>query len=377
MRTTLGRRPAASEPARIYLHVGTPKSGTTYLQSRMVANHQELAAQGVLWPGPGWGRHVNAVRELVDLPKDRALDPEGRWASLAERARSWRGRAVVVSMEWMGSLRPHQVRAAVESLGPDRVEVICTARDLMRNFVAQAQEMAKNYRTWTWDQIEREVREGREGPAGRAFWAQQDVPRVLDLWAAQIPRDRIHLVTLPPPGGPREVLWERFCSVLGVDGSGFAEATASNDSLDVVSTALMQRLNVAAAEAGLPLPVYKRTLHRRVATQILGPRRDRSRPLGMSASMADFLSERSAEMVAELRQSGVDLVGSWEDLVPTGVPAGSTPGEVSDAEMLDLCVAVLVEQGVASDARIQELEAEVRELKAGSESGADPQAPGK
>jgi len=46
----------------IYLHIGTPKSGTTYLQSRMEANRERAREQGLLWPGPRWGVQVEAVR---------------------------------------------------------------------------------------------------------------------------------------------------------------------------------------------------------------------------------------------------------------------------------------------------------------------------
>ncbi len=36
---------------RVYLHVGVPKSGTTFLQASLTANRKALRAAGVLYPG--------------------------------------------------------------------------------------------------------------------------------------------------------------------------------------------------------------------------------------------------------------------------------------------------------------------------------------
>ena len=47
----------------VYLHIGTPKSGTSYLQDICLLNRERLAADGVLWPGREWGDQVRAVQE--------------------------------------------------------------------------------------------------------------------------------------------------------------------------------------------------------------------------------------------------------------------------------------------------------------------------
>lgn len=338
-----------SSTPTVYLHIGTPKSGTTYLQSRFSANHELAAQQGLLWPGPSWGRHVSAVRELKKLPDGAALAEDGAWSRLAAEARAWDGRAVLISMEWMASLTPHQIAVAVESLAPARVEVIATARDLLRSFVAQAQEMSKNYRVWPWAQIVDEVRNDTGGPAHRTFWRQQDLPRILERWSAAVPADRIHLVTVPPAGSDPGILWDRFCSVLGIDGAGFAAPTTANESLGVVSTVLMQRLNTVAAARDLPHPVYKRVLHSGVGVDILSPRRKEEAAIALSDDMDAFLRERAEGLVADLRGLGVDLVGEWEDLIPTRRLEGRRPEDVTDSELLQLALETLVTLGVARD----------------------------
>ena len=42
-----------SQPRRILLHIGAPKTGTTYLQDRLDLNSRELARHGVHVPGRG------------------------------------------------------------------------------------------------------------------------------------------------------------------------------------------------------------------------------------------------------------------------------------------------------------------------------------
>src|SRR5680860_325882 len=100
----------------IFLHIGTPKSGTTYLQSRMVANHEQAQEQGLLWPGPAWKAHVEAVGELRRLQQGGQLDPEGPWLRLAREVREWSGPRALISMEWLAACPPHQISAAIESL---------------------------------------------------------------------------------------------------------------------------------------------------------------------------------------------------------------------------------------------------------------------
>lgn len=339
----------------VYLHVGTPKSGTTYLQSRFVVNHRRAAAQGLLWPGPSWERHVAAARELRRLPDGEQPSRGGPWDKIAQEALGWGGESVLLSMEWLVRLGPHQARAAVDSLRPARVEVICTARDLLRSFVAQGQEMAKNYRTWPWSRIVDEVLGDQGGPAHRTFWRQQDLSTILRRWSDVVGAERTHLVTVPPPGAAPEVLWDRFCAVLGIDGSGFAQPERANESLGVVSTVLMQRLNVVAAAQGLPHPVYDRALRHGVAVDVLGPRRTQEEPIGVSEELEAFLRDRAGRMVKDLQGLGVQLHGDWADLLPRQPGPGRRPEEVTEAELLELALESLAALAVSSSEEIDRL----------------------
>jgi hypothetical protein len=356
-----------AEAPTVYLHIGLPKSGTTYIQSRFHVNHRAAAAQGLLWPGPSWGVHVSAARELRNLKPGDRPDPDGAWATLARSARQWEGSGVLISMEWLSGCTGSQIAAAIQSLAPSRVEVVCTARDLLRSFVAQGQEMTKNYRSWTWDQLVTEVRDDIDGPAAQTFWRQQDLPMILGRWAEYVSPERIHLVTVPPQGSDVQLLWDRFCSVVGVDGSGFEDAKDSNPSLGAASTSLMQRLNAVAADQSISHPQYKQVIHRSIAREILAPRRAQESPIAVGAEMDGWLRERAVRLVSETQALGVDLVGEWTDLEP-GVPMdGRSPDQIADSELLELCLETAVTLGVKQQAEIDRLRAANQELRAGVE----------
>jgi hypothetical protein len=351
-------------PPTLYLHIGTPKSGTTYLQSRLEANHQHAAAQGLLWPGPQWGVQMRAVDELRRLGKGARLPQDGDWQRLVEVLRTSRADRAVVSMEWMASLTPYQVRMAMESIGADRVEVICTTRDLLRSVVAHWQETTKNYRTWGWEQFVRELVD--EEPGGRAqqvFWRQQDVPAIIRRWSRHVPVERFHVVTVPPSGADPEILWARFCSVVGLEGSAFQPPQDTNTSLGVVSSALMHRVNVAAKRQDVAHSAYKAVLHRRLARDILAAHQDREAPITVDPETESWVRERAKRLIHELTESGVDIVGDVHELSPGATVRGRTPSEVSEAELLELCTDALVTLGIRQRDEIAALTEDNRRLR--------------
>jgi hypothetical protein len=353
----------ADGPSTVYLHIGTPKSGTTYLQSRLDVNRKRAAKQGLMWPGPRWGVQVEAVRELRGLETDASLAPTGPWMSLVDAVHAWQGPKALISMEWMAGCSSSQIAAAVESLAPARVEIICTSRDLLRMFVAQWQEMTKNCRPWSWQQFVEEMVGDTPGLASQRFWTQQDVPVILSRWAEQVPWDRFHLVTVPQPGAGSEVLWERFCSVLGLDGSTFEQPPRTNESIGVVSASLMHRVNLVALERKVDRVDYQRVLHRRVADEVLAPLREREGPIAVSSDVDAWIRKRAVEHVNDLRALDLHVVGDLDDLLPGEPLEGREPSDVSDTELLDTAVEALVSFALAQDATAKALREENRLLR--------------
>ena len=324
---------------RLFLHVGTPKSGTTFLQSVWWANREPLLEQGLLLPGRGVNHHywascvVRGGRQLDNIPD------AGRtaWDELIAEVVAHDGDALI-SHELFSPAPPERAAAALRQLEEvaAEVHVVLTARDLVRQIPAEWQQRTKHGRSQTYaaflDQIRTEE--------STNFWRVQDVPRVLRRWGNGIPPERVHLVVLPPPGGPKSFLWDRLCELTGVDGTGMAErATRSNESLGLVEVETLRRLAGSLQEQGVPKST-RRLLKDFVAEQIL--RTGEPEKIVVPADAYPWVVERAEQMVEELDGQGYDVVGDLAGLVPSAEPlAGRAAADVSDREVADAAVAAL------------------------------------
>lgn len=337
-------RRGRSSPPIVYLHVGCPKSGTSHIQARLSANPDEAARQGLYWPMP-WSRQVRAVRDVRSTSVDDELPPEEGWSELCREILAWDGGAALVSMEWLAALRPRQIKSCIAALEPARVEVVCTARDLGRTLPAHWQESTQNKKTWTWEEFVAAVTSDPDvrHPAKAEFWSQHDVPMVLRRWSTAVSMSRIHLVTIPPAGAPAEVLWERFTSLLPIDGSRFLPPDRHNSSLGVVSASLMRRVNEETRDRDIPKATYERYFKQMLAKQVLAHESETEDPIAVAPDVQAWLHRRGDSLIQELTELPVHVVGSLDDLVPHPTPSqGRTPDEVDDGELLATAVSALV-----------------------------------
>ena len=266
----------------VFLHVGLPKSGTSYIQKTLSANRETLEAAGLLFPGSAWVHQVRAVQDVRQMhvaPGKRRL-VAGAWNRLVAQVASWPGDAII-SMEWLAAASPEHIRAMVEDLSPARVQVIFTVRDLARTVPAAWQEFMQNREEWSWEEFLESVVSDERAPGSpsRRFWSQQDLAELLGRWTSVVPATDVHVVTLPHPGAGQGVLWQRMCTVLG---TGYEEVRlgglGSNTSLGLESAELMRRLNRVARQEGLRESLYNQAFKHGMAKRVLaaGGRRSRS-----------------------------------------------------------------------------------------------------
>ena len=103
-------------PRRVVLHVGAPKTGTSFVQDRMFRSREQLARMGTLYPADRFDAHFLAALDLMELPWG-GLEKEagGRWDRLAAEVRGWSG-DVVISHEILATASREQVARALSSL---------------------------------------------------------------------------------------------------------------------------------------------------------------------------------------------------------------------------------------------------------------------
>ena len=160
-----------------------------------------------------------------------------------------------------------------------------------------------------------------------------DAQDVVARWSTGVPLERIHVITMPRPDAPRDEIWRRFASVLGIDPSAAtAEAEPSNTSLGPTEVEVLRLVNAALPS---DFPRWHRTGVARdvLANRVLNPLSAGGRLELRDDLQAEVLA-RAERAHALLPTLGCDVVGEMDDLsVDATRLAGSeppTPGEMVD-----------------------------------------------
>jgi hypothetical protein len=305
---------------RVFLHIGTPKSGTSYLQDRFALNRDAIAKAGLTYLPTRTGDHFEAALDLIEehWAGQREV-AKGQWAALVAEAKRTSG-DILISHEILAAASTEQVAKAMASFAGDDVHVVLTARDLARQIPAEWQELIKHRSRKTFKKFMIEIAQGRRTSPTLWFWRVQSVPDILTRWGNGLAPNHIHVVTVPPKSGPPGELWKRFCQVIGIDPAvGSIESTNFNASLGIAEAATIRRLNKLLAGKGVPRSVYVDLVREGAVREVLGKRAD-SIPVVVPKQRWRFVDRVAAEWHEWIEGAGVDVVGDLADLTP--IPPG-------------------------------------------------------
>jgi hypothetical protein len=345
---------------RVLLHVGTPKTGTSYLQDVLFRNRRSLTDQGILYPAERFDGQFLASLDLMRLPWG-GLEREavGAWDTLAEAVRRHRGTSII-SHEILATASRSQVGRALESVGHGdgaEVHVVLSVRDLVRQIPAEWQENVKHRSSLTYARFLEQIRDpARESRIATWFWGVQELPDILNRWGHELPPERIHLVTVPPPGGAPELLWKRFSQAFGLDGIDLdLHAERANPSLGVPETALIRRIN-KSANRQLDPPDYRPMVRELLAHQTLS-RRTRSPRLALPPDVHPWAREVQASWVSEVRERGYDVIGDLDDLAGPPPPKRYSDPDAPDERQVAGAAVDAIKALLLENARLRGVEA--------------------
>jgi hypothetical protein len=325
--------------SQVFLHIGLPKTGTTYLQSVLWGSKAELARDGYLLPGRGHREHLWAALELQDRPNLERRHPEapGTLARLVKAVNRHKGPAVLTHDFMCGAGRDRAGRL-VESLAPAEVHVVITARDTLGMLTAGWAEYVKNGGTKPLT----EMRGERLGGQAEFGWRTWDLAGVLRRWARHVPPERVHVLPMPGPGAPRDQHWRNFAGVLGLDPDRYdAPEEPSNPALGVVQIELLRRVNPHLT--AFRKPVDRGTWIRGYLAEGHLVRQGGER-LGADDAQVAECRERADRAVAIIQRRGYRVVGDIESLrVPADLPPRPHPEDVSNAALLDSATTLVAE----------------------------------
>jgi hypothetical protein len=299
----------------VHLHIGAPKTGTTYLQDRLLLNSSTLARHGVTIPSRRGGRsdmfHFRAALDLLDQDWGGAPGhATGAWDAMMRKVRRADGN-VVISHEILAGAKPEKVAKAMNDLAGDEVHIVYSARDLGRQLPAAWQESIKQGRKWPFKRFLTKVERGQTW-----FFNAMDLPTVLSRWGTKLPPERVHVVTVPHDRGPNgDELWLRFCRAFGIDPAWAPlDSERDNRSLGIAETSLLRKLNRRLELGVWRDPAYDALIRELLAQQVLVSRK--AVPVRLPPDRYDFAEQQADLWIDWIKGSGVDVVGDVEDLRP-------------------------------------------------------------
>lgn len=300
----------------VYLHVGAPKTGTTYIQDRLGLNTRSLSQHGVHVPtgSPLVSPALFQFRAALDLlGQDWGGEPghaSGAWDTLVRKVRRRSG-TVIVSHEILAPAAPDRVAKAMADLGDSEVHIVYSARDLARQLPAAWQESIKQGRKWSYRRFLDRCERGNSW-----FFRAFDAPSVLGTWGAGLPPERIHVLTVPRSGDPTgDSLWLRFCRATGIDPAWApADSERANRSLGVAETQVVRQLNRRIKRATRREAAYDELIREMLAQDQLVRRT--SAPVRLPPERFDWAEAEADRWIEWLAGSGVDVVGDLEELRP-------------------------------------------------------------
>jgi hypothetical protein len=319
--------------ARLILHIGLQKSGTTYLQDLIANGAGELADAGIVYPvAPAgkrrrrtenheWASYGLLGQEYPWVSEQRAAAEKGSWKTLERQVARTKG-TVLLSAEALSVIRTPAIRLLLDRLGVSNVEVVVTARSLGRILPSLWQQHVRNGRRLGFERYLTMLAEQRKRPDAQIeedrdlhLWRAFALGRLVRRWAHEVGESHVRVVT--SPGRPPELLWMRFAEAIGVPGFTFrADEVASrpvHTGLTAPEAVVLTSLNSALATAGWSADKARR-LREVVLTEGFQPRTDRGPRITVPEHWRTRVAEWSEEDVTDLLKSGVTVIGDVEDL---------------------------------------------------------------
>ncbi|HET7303506.1 MAG TPA: hypothetical protein VFJ12_03015 [Segeticoccus sp.] len=324
---------------RICVHIGAPKSGTTYLQTILAGNKKRLRDAGVLLPNRKSGDFENVASWVRGAASPRV------WDRMSRDIRAFDG-TVLLTSEWFCMAEPDHVARFVDALGTDQVDVVYTARSFMSSVPAAWQQLLKSGHASSLEEFVASMDRHPEQEGRRRWgWNTLDPAVVLPHWRDAVPPSRIHLVTVPTPGADPTLLWNRFATACGFSPEGCQlDLAVPNQSISAEVARLLQLIGPQLREAVRAdrdgWRVQKRWIRRYFSEQVLLPQG--GHPIAVGDHELHLLRQRAEQTVAFLRESDYHVIGDPEELLQhRSKPGARAVADVSSAELLELASAVM------------------------------------
>jgi hypothetical protein len=324
----------------VLLHIGPQKTGSTAIQHAMHGRRADLAAHGVLYPGPnfrlleaGWA--TLGAGAPVGRPAPR-MSAWHRIVGLVERNEL--PRACLSTEDWARADDAAVDRIAGD-LGPDRLHVLYVARRLDRLLPSHWQERVKARMTLSWHEFLALMLDERSSDWERwMMWAPQDVGAVVGRWARWVDPARITVVVADEHD--RDLIPRTFEQLLALP-AGFLDPpreARANRSFTYPEVEALRRVNAVFKELDLGPRAYWRIVQAGIAKRLgNSPRPPGQPPIpGLPGWALEQVAARCDAQADALRESGATVVGDPDALRIRDVVEPDDEPPAVDAIALDV-----------------------------------------
>lgn len=313
-------------PGTRLLHIGPHKTGTTALQIALGKNRDALLGQGVRYV---WGgEHLNAnlaALAVAGRPTRRFASakpvPMEHWTSLVAKVKAAKElERVVISGEEFCSVSETTILKIVQDLARDRLQIAVTLRPLEKVIVSQWQQFVQAGSVTTPLDVWVDAVLSRDESVSRVkgFWERHDHAALISRWSKIVGSQNMTVIVLDE--SDRGHLFRSFESLLGLSkGVLVADDRLVNRSLSWEEAesiramyVLLQEKNLGALSDHIRFMISPSELVKRERTPLVSEAK-----IAIPAEFFERVREASFEMAKAIGDSGVRIIGSVGELVPS------------------------------------------------------------
>ena len=330
-------------PAKVFLHIGLHKTGTTFLQN-LFTGQSGAASPSRVWTfltGPASRCRV----ARCGICKGAAAWRQGSTGSRVH-GRPWSTRVnaselpdVLISEERLSIATLKQARRAIEPFrgfgGPHHRDRARSGQG-RRLVVAGGCEERRHRHLAGVRRCAPRILHGPRSSRRAGSGVDRTCSGSVETWESALPRRLITSISSPcrPSSADPDALTRRFASVVGFDAaSSPSHRTWNNETVGVAGIEVIRRVNERLGWPAQPGPV-------RLARQThVGAPAGSSVPSpcgsGFPSRTCPGWPSGPTGWIEAIKGRGYDVVGDLDDLVPSAERTMRRPDEVSEAELLE------------------------------------------
>lgn len=343
------------------LHIGPPKTGTTYTQGAMYEVKDQLERHGVLYAG----RVRHTARAVYSVTEGRPMvgqpdpNPE-RWAEIVAEIQASTADRVVLSSEFFADAGPKAIRRIVKDLDPG-LHIVVTLRPVAHIMPSQWQQYVQNGTRWRYEEwLHQMLKVPPYRKPTPTFWHRHRHDELIQRWADVVGPERVTVIVVDR--SDHSALLRSFEELLALP-TGLLQPVDGRDNRSFTQGEIevLRQFNVEFRQRGWPDSAYWQFIRYGALEELRTrePSHGESRVTTPEWALARA-AEIGAEMAARIATLGVRVHGDLSDLSARPSAVGDPPAPdqtVVPAEVAALAVAgAILASGKVENTRLEKLQ---------------------